>query len=65
LGTRTLVEAPGRLKTIEKEHRELIAAMVAADADTCVSVLRTHLREVPELVDAFGGNGIQPTPSGI
>ena len=56
LGTRTMMEAPGRLSTIESEHHQLIAAMRAADADTCVSVLLTHLREVPELVSAFGGN---------
>ena len=55
LGTRTMMEAPGRLSTIESEHQQLIAAMRAADADTCVSVLLTHLREVPELVSAFGG----------
>ncbi len=61
LGTRTLVEAPGRLITIESEHRELMKAMRAADTDACVSVLRTHLREVPELVDAFGGKGILPS----
>lgn len=61
LGTRTLVEAPGRLATIETEHRELMAAMRAADADACMSVLRKHLREVPELVDAFGGNEIAPS----
>lgn len=61
LGTRTLVEAPGRLVTIESEHRELMTAMRAADTDSCVNVLRTHLREVPELVDAFGGNAIEPS----
>ena len=55
LGTRTMMEAPGRLSTIESEHQQLIAAMRAADADACVSVLLTHLREVPELVSAFGG----------
>lgn len=63
LGTRTLVEAPGRLSTIEAEHRALMTAMSSADADACVSVLRSHLREVPELVDAFGGNGIADSPS--
>ena len=61
LGTRTLVEAPGRLVTIESEHRELMTAMRTADTDSCVNVLRTHLREVPELVDAFGGNRIEPS----
>lgn len=53
LGTRTLVEAPTRLTTIEHEHRELIAALDRHDADASVEVLRRHLREIPELVDAF------------
>ncbi len=53
LGTRTLVEAPARLTTIEHEHRELIAALDRHDADASVEVLRRHLREIPELVDAF------------
>ena len=55
LGTRTLVEAPGRLTTIEREHRELVAAMDRHDAEASVDVLRRHLREIPELVDAFSG----------
>lgn len=53
LGTRTLVEAPARLTTIEQEHRELVAALDRHDADASVEVLRRHLREIPELVDAF------------
>ncbi|MGU3497653.1 GntR family transcriptional regulator [Mycobacterium sp. C31M] len=61
LGTRTLIEAPERLATIEREHHELIAALQNHDADTCVSVLQTHLRVVPELVNAFGGNETRPT----
>lgn len=53
LGTRTLVEAPSRLTTIEREHRELVAALDTNDAEASVEVLRRHLREIPELVDAF------------
>ena len=55
LGTRTLIEAPGRLTTIEHEHRELVAALDGHDADASVDVLRRHLREIPELVSAFDG----------
>lgn len=55
LGTRTLIEAPGRLTTIEHEHRELVEALDRNDADASVDVLRRHLREIPELVDAFEG----------
>jgi DNA-binding GntR family transcriptional regulator len=55
LGTRTLVEAPSRLATIEHEHRELVVALDRHDAEASVEVLRRHLREIPELVDAFSG----------
>ncbi|MBO0676551.1 GntR family transcriptional regulator [Mycolicibacterium sp. S2-37] len=55
LGTRTLAEAPARLTIIEREHRELIAALDRHDAEASVAVLRQHLHEVPELVDAFSG----------
>lgn len=55
LGTRTLVEAPSRLTTIEREHRELAAAVDRHDAEASVEILRRHLREIPELVDAFSG----------
>jgi DNA-binding GntR family transcriptional regulator len=61
LGTRTLAEAPSRLATIEREHRELIAALERHDAEGSVEVLRRHLREIPELVDAFSG-GRAPAP---
>lgn len=54
LGTRTLTEGPFRLEIIEVEHRELLAAMQANSAEECVEILGRHLREVPELVDAFG-----------
>jgi DNA-binding GntR family transcriptional regulator len=56
LGTRTLVEAPSRLATIEREHRELVAALDRNDAEASVEVLRRHLREIPELVDAFSAS---------
>ncbi len=55
LGTRTLTEGPSRLETIEVEHRELLAALENHDGDACVDVLGRHLREIPELVDAFSG----------
>ncbi|CAN3128882.1 GntR family transcriptional regulator [Mycobacterium sp. smrl_JER01] len=55
LGTRTLVEAPARLTTIEHEHRELIDALTRNDGEASVDVLRRHLREIPELVNAFDG----------
>lgn len=62
LGTRTLVEAPARLNTIEHEHRELVAALGRNDAGASIEVLRRHLREVPELVDAFSAaRGVAPT----
>lgn len=63
LGARTLTEVPSRLTTIEHEHRELIDALERHDADVSVEVLRRHLREIPELVDAFSGTrGEPPAP---
>lgn len=59
LGTRTLAEAPARLTTIEHEHRDLIDAVDRHDADASVEVLRRHLREIPELVNAFSGQPIE------
>ncbi|WP_017571049.1 GntR family transcriptional regulator [Nocardiopsis halotolerans] len=54
LSVRTITEVPERLPTIEHEHRRLKAALDAHDGELSVSVLDTHLREVPELVRAFG-----------
>lgn len=56
LGTRTLVEGPERLATIEAEHRQLVAALAAHNAEESVAVLGQHLREVPSLVDAFSAH---------
>lgn len=55
LAVRTLVEATERLETIEKEHRELLAALEDHDADRGIDVLRRHLREIPEIVESFTG----------
>jgi DNA-binding GntR family transcriptional regulator len=63
LGTRTLTEAPARLMTIEREHRELVAAIDSHDEELSVEVLRRHLREIPELVDAFSGGRATTLPS--
>ncbi len=53
LGTRTLVEQPGRLDTIHREHRELLAAIARHDAEASVEITARHLRVIPELVSAF------------
>lgn len=55
LAIRTITEAPHRRETIEREHRELLAAMDAHDADEAARVLNEHLRFVPELIDALPG----------
>jgi DNA-binding GntR family transcriptional regulator len=54
LAVRTITEGPERLPTIEHEHRELVAALDDHDGERSVAVLAVHLREVPELVQAFG-----------
>lgn len=56
LAVRTLTEVPERLPTIEREHRELTAALDAHDGDRSVMILDAHLREVPEVVRAFSGD---------
>ncbi|WP_017541799.1 GntR family transcriptional regulator [Nocardiopsis halophila] len=53
LSVRTITEAPERLPVIEREHRELAAALAANDGERSVDLLKVHLREVPELVRAF------------
>lgn len=55
LAVRTLIEATERQETIEKEHRELLAALEDHDADRGIDVLRRHLREIPEIVESFTG----------
>lgn len=55
LAVRTLVEATERLEVIEKEHREIFSALEAHDAERAVEVLGRHLREIPEIVEAFPG----------
>lgn len=53
LAVRTMTEMPERLETIEREHRELAAALEDNDGPRSVAVLNAHLREVPELIQAF------------
>lgn len=54
LAVRTITTAPERYETISREHRELINAVAGHDADAAARTIATHLREVPELVRAFG-----------
>lgn len=53
LSVRTVTELPERLSTIEREHRELEAALEQHDGPRSVEILNSHLHEVPELVQAF------------
>lgn len=53
LSVRTMTELPERLQTIEREHRELAAALEQNDGPRSVAILNAHLREVPEIVQAF------------
>ncbi|WP_293780825.1 GntR family transcriptional regulator [uncultured Aeromicrobium sp.] len=53
LAVRTITEGPHRRATIEREHREIVAALEAHDAVTAVQVLNRHLTAVPELMRAF------------
>lgn len=55
LAVRTMTELPERLSTIEREHRELEAALDEHDSSRSLTILDTHLREIPEIVQAFSG----------
>ncbi|HJE57975.1 MAG TPA: GntR family transcriptional regulator [Nocardiopsis listeri] len=53
LAVRTITQGPERLPIIEREHRELEAALNAHDGPLSTAILNVHLQEVPELVRAF------------
>lgn len=53
LAVRTMTELPERLHTIEHEHRELATALEQNDGPRSVAILNAHLREVPEIAQAF------------
>ncbi|MEC3894299.1 MULTISPECIES: GntR family transcriptional regulator [Nocardiopsis] len=53
LAVRTIGRGPERLPIIEREHRELKAALDAHDGPLGTAILNVHLQEVPELVQAF------------
>ncbi|MFC4000312.1 GntR family transcriptional regulator [Prauserella oleivorans] len=53
LAVKNLHSSPERLPVIEREHRELVAAIDEHDRDRSVEILGVHLREVPELIRAF------------
>ncbi|MGC5629470.1 GntR family transcriptional regulator [Georgenia sp. Z1344] len=54
LALRTITTAPQRYETIAREHREIVTALEEHDAERAARTVATHLREVPELVQAFG-----------
>lgn len=53
LAVKNLHSSPERLPLIEREHRELVAALDEHDGERSVGILERHLREVPELIEAF------------
>lgn len=53
LAVRTITQGPERLPIIEREHRELEAALNAHDGPLATAILNVHLQEVPALVQAF------------
>lgn len=53
LAVKNLHWSPERLPTIEREHSDLVAALDEHDGERSVGILESHLREVPELVQAF------------
>lgn len=55
LGAKALARVPARIPTIEAEHRALVDAIRRGDKEAMVSTLRTHLREVDEVMASFPG----------
>ncbi|MDF3309201.1 GntR family transcriptional regulator [Rhodococcus sp. T2V] len=50
VAVRALHVGPQRLDTINAQHRALVAALDAVDADTALDILAAHLRPVPEVL---------------
>ncbi|WP_271986579.1 GntR family transcriptional regulator [Pseudoclavibacter terrae] len=53
LAMKTASEAPWRMRYIQSEHNELVAALAGNDEQRALSTLRSHLKTVPELVEAL------------
>lgn len=53
IAIRAIKESPGRRSTIECEHERILDALAEGDDDLAVVILREHLREVPEIVEAL------------
>jgi DNA-binding GntR family transcriptional regulator len=50
VAVRALNVGPQRLDTINAQHRALVAALDAVDADQALEILTAHLRPVPEVL---------------
>ncbi|MEU4670062.1 GntR family transcriptional regulator [Amycolatopsis sp. NPDC023774] len=53
VAVRALEARPERLSIIDAEHRQLVAALAAGDAETALRILNQHLRPVSEVVSAL------------
>lgn len=53
IAIRAIKESPGRRPTIEREHLEILDALSQGDDTRATSILREHLRDVPEVVEAL------------
>lgn len=55
VGLRAMRARPERVSTVDAEHRALVAALDASDADRAIAVLNEHLRPIPEVVSVLPG----------
>ncbi|OEU86509.1 GntR family transcriptional regulator [Streptomyces abyssalis] len=53
VGLRAMRARPERVGTVDAEHRALVAALDAFDAERALAVLDEHLRPVPEVVSVL------------
>jgi len=53
VGLRAMRARPERVGTVDAEHRALVAALDAFDAERAIAVLDEHLRPVPEVVSVL------------
>jgi DNA-binding GntR family transcriptional regulator len=53
VGLRAMRARPERAGTVDAEHRALVAALDAHDAERAIAVLDAHLRPVPEVVSVL------------
>lgn len=53
IAIRAITESPHRLQEIQKQHQDLLNSLQKLDEESAISILKEHLRNVPEVVQAL------------